>query len=197
MDRQLGRGSAGLDRMPGTECAIRVLFSGSAATFAPIGEWAEALREPPLRVAVWKIRLQGESIRGADLVFACIGPVLEFFCRNRAVMTAEGRVVGLPEFLEKVWEADGRTALEQVLGTLKPMRETVWPARWRKTPAWPPHFCGHSKAPKSPGRMIERTPLTTQIPTQRQSEFLSPAAVGKPARRGGRQGNGKEIQRSL
>ena len=31
--------------------------------------------------------------------------------------TAEGREVGLPEFLEKVWEVVGRTALEHVLGT--------------------------------------------------------------------------------
>ena len=31
--------------------------------------------------------------------------------------TAEGREVGLPEYLEKVWEVVGRAALEQVLGT--------------------------------------------------------------------------------
>ncbi|MER3466696.1 MAG: DNA methyltransferase, partial [Armatimonadota bacterium] len=33
------------------------------------------------------------------------------------VETAEGREVQLPQFLEKVWEVVGRTALEQVLGT--------------------------------------------------------------------------------
>ena len=82
-----------------------------------IGEWAEALRELPLRVADWMERLQGESIRGADLVFACIGPALEIFSRYRAVETAEGREVGLSEYLEKVWEVVGRTALQQVLGT--------------------------------------------------------------------------------
>ena len=62
-------------------------------------------------------RLQGEGIRGADLVFACIGPALEIFSRYRAVETAEGRNVGLPEYLEKVWEVVGRAALQQVLGT--------------------------------------------------------------------------------
>ena len=31
--------------------------------------------------------------------------------------TADGRAVGLPEYLEKVWEVVGRAALQQVLGT--------------------------------------------------------------------------------
>ena len=62
-------------------------------------------------------RLQGEGIRGADLVFACIGPALEIFSRYRAVETAEGHNVGLPAYLEKVWEVVGRAALQQVLGT--------------------------------------------------------------------------------
>ena len=84
---------------------------------APIGDWADVLRELPRRVADWMERLQGEGIRGADLVFACVGPALEIFSRYRAVETAEGREVGLPEYLEKVWEVVGRTALENVLGT--------------------------------------------------------------------------------
>ena len=84
---------------------------------APIGDWADVLRELPIRVGDWMERLQGEGIRGADLVFACIGPALEIFSRYRAVETAEGRNVGLPEYLEKVWEVVGRAALQQVLGT--------------------------------------------------------------------------------
>ena len=84
---------------------------------APVGDWADVLRELPTRVGDWMERLQGEGIRGADLVFACIGPALEIFSRYRAVETAEGREVGLPEYLEKVWEVVGRAALEQVLGT--------------------------------------------------------------------------------
>jgi hypothetical protein len=62
-------------------------------------------------------RLQGEGIRGADLVFACIGPALEIFSRYSKVETADGREVKLAEYLEKVWEVVGRTALEQILGT--------------------------------------------------------------------------------
>ena len=84
---------------------------------APVGDWAEVLRELPERVSGWMERLQGEGIRGADLVFACIGPALEIFSRYRAVETAEGHEVGLPEYLEKVWEVVGRAALQQVLGT--------------------------------------------------------------------------------
>jgi len=84
---------------------------------APVGDWANVLRELPGRVGDWMERLQGEGIRGADLVFACIGPALEIFSRYRKVETAEGREVELAEYLEKVWEVVGRTALEQVLGT--------------------------------------------------------------------------------
>ena len=84
---------------------------------APVGDWADVLRELPTRVGDWIERLQAEGIRGADLVFACVGPALEIFSRYRAVETAEGHEVGLPEYLEKVWEVVGRTALQQVLGT--------------------------------------------------------------------------------
>jgi adenine-specific DNA methylase len=84
---------------------------------APVGDWSEVLRELPKRVGDWMERLQAEGIRGADLVFACIGPALEIFSRYSKVETAEGREVALAEYLEKVWEAVGRAALEQVLGT--------------------------------------------------------------------------------
>ena len=84
---------------------------------ASVGDWADVLRELPMRVGDWIERLQGEGIRGADLVFACIGPALEIFSRYRAVETAEGHEVKLAEYLEKVWEVVGRAALQQVLGT--------------------------------------------------------------------------------
>ena len=83
---------------------------------APVGDWADVLRALPPRVGEWMERLQGEGVRGADLVFACIGPALEIFSRHPSVETAEGRDVGLAEYLEKVWEVVGRTALENVLG---------------------------------------------------------------------------------
>ena len=84
---------------------------------APVGDWANVLRELPTRVADWMERLQGEGVRGADLVFACIGPALEIFSRYTTVETAEGREVKLDEYLAKVWEVVGRSALAQVLGT--------------------------------------------------------------------------------
>jgi adenine-specific DNA methylase len=84
---------------------------------APVGDWVEVLRDLPKRVGDWMERLQGEGIRGADLVFACIGPALEIFSRYRKVETADSREVKLAEYLEKIWEVVGRSALEQVLGT--------------------------------------------------------------------------------
>lgn len=84
---------------------------------AGVGDWADVLRELPPRVSHWMERLQGEGVRGADLVFACIGPGLEIFSRYEKVETAEGREVKLDEYLEKVWEVVGRSALTQVLGT--------------------------------------------------------------------------------
>jgi adenine-specific DNA methylase len=95
---------------------------------ASIGDWAQVLRELPKRVADWMNRLQGEGIRGADLVFACIGPALEIYSRYSKVVDAEEREIPLggdPEarephkrgYLAYVWEVVGRAALEQVLGT--------------------------------------------------------------------------------
>ena len=84
---------------------------------AGVGDWSQVSGELPVRVGEWMERLQGEGIKGADLVFACIGPALEIFSRYSAVETPAGAVVELPEYLEKVWEVVGRAALEQVLGT--------------------------------------------------------------------------------
>ena len=99
---------------------------------APIGDWADVLRELPKRVADWMHRLQGEGVRGADLVFACIGPALEIYSRYRAVETVEGREVGLAEYLERVWEVVGRSALRQVLGTAEQRGRPPWKVCWRK-----------------------------------------------------------------
>jgi adenine-specific DNA methylase len=84
---------------------------------APVGDWADVLRQLPPRVGDWMERLQAEGVRGADLVFACIGPALEIFSRYAQVETADGCEVTLAEYLEKVWEVVGRSALENILGT--------------------------------------------------------------------------------
>ena len=62
---------------------------------APIGDWGQVLRELPKRVADWMNRLQEEGVRGADLVFACIGPALEVFSRYSKVVDAEEREIPL------------------------------------------------------------------------------------------------------
>jgi len=96
---------------------------------AGVGGWEEILRALTRRIDEWMERLSGEGIRGADLVFSCIGPAMELFSRYSEVETAEGEEVGLAPnpagaspaakrgFLSYVWEAVGRAALRQVLGT--------------------------------------------------------------------------------
>lgn len=95
---------------------------------APVGDWSEVFRELPRRVGDWMEHLQSEGVRGADLVFACIGPAIEVFSRYSRVVDAQEREIplgGNPEatephergFLVYVWEVIGRMALEQVLGT--------------------------------------------------------------------------------
>lgn len=114
---------------------------------APIGDWADVLRELPKRVSDWMERLQGEGIRGADLVFACVGPALEIFSRCSRVETAEGREVKLPEYLEKVWEVVGRAALEQVLGTAGTQaQDGLRGGSWKKTLGSQHFSFGHCKA---------------------------------------------------
>lgn len=82
---------------------------------AGVGDWEEIRRDLPTRVAQWMEYLQGEGIRGADLVFACIGPALEIFSRYRAVETVDGQKVKLRAYLERVWATVGRAALQRVL----------------------------------------------------------------------------------
>jgi putative DNA methylase len=95
---------------------------------ATIADWGDVLRELPKRVREWMDRLEQEGVRGADLVFACIGPALEILSRYAKVVDAEDRPIPLggdplarePHrrgFLAYVWEVVGRTALERVLGT--------------------------------------------------------------------------------
>jgi len=95
---------------------------------AGIGDWSEVLRELPCRVGDWMERLQAEGVRGADLVFACIGPALEIYSRYSKVVDAGDQEIPLggdpmaldPHkrgYLAYVWETVGRAALEQVLGT--------------------------------------------------------------------------------
>lgn len=113
-----------------TEMATRLRARDSAALAASVhlvcrpraadagtGGWEEIVTALPDRIGDWMERLAREGIRGADLVFSCIGPALELYSRYDRVETASGADVSLADFLAKVWEVVGRTALEQVLGT--------------------------------------------------------------------------------
>lgn len=62
---------------------------------AQVGDWADVLRALPKRVAAWMERLQVEGVRGADLVFACIGPALEIYSQYSKVVDAEDREIPL------------------------------------------------------------------------------------------------------
>jgi putative DNA methylase len=94
---------------------------------ADVGDWAEVKAEMEERVRAWMERLQKEGIRGADALFACIGPAMEVYSRYTQVETPAGHPVPLggdPEavnpqergFLAYVFEAVSREALRQVLG---------------------------------------------------------------------------------
>jgi putative DNA methylase len=94
---------------------------------AGVGDWAEVKAEMEGRVRAWMERLQKEGIRGADALFACIGPAMEVYSRYTQVETPAGHPVPLggdPEamephrrgFLAYVFEAVSREALRQVLG---------------------------------------------------------------------------------
>jgi hypothetical protein len=120
--RLRARDSAALDTSVHLVCRPRDDDAG-------IGDWGEIIRELPRRIGDWMERLSGEGIRGADLVFACIGPALELFSKYARVETPDGEEVGLAAndkargeparrgFLSYVWEFAGRTALNQVLGS--------------------------------------------------------------------------------
>jgi putative DNA methylase len=98
----------------------------------PPGDWGDVFAALPGRVAEWMEKLSNEGVRGADLVFACIGPALELFSRYPKVELPDGEVVGLGAnpgargeparrgYLSYVWEVVGRAALAQVLGTETP-----------------------------------------------------------------------------
>jgi putative DNA methylase len=70
---------------------------------AETGDWSEVFQELPNRIGAWMERLGAEGVRGADLVFACIGPAMEVYSRYSRVEDAEGREIPLggdPEAVE-------------------------------------------------------------------------------------------------
>ncbi|MBU3968206.1 MAG: DUF1156 domain-containing protein, partial [Euryarchaeota archaeon] len=79
-----------------------------------IGDWRDVLQELPVRIHEWMPRLAQEKVVGADAIFACLGPALEIFSRYSRVEKASGDVVPLKEYLEHVWAAVAKEALEMI-----------------------------------------------------------------------------------
>ncbi|MFH1737983.1 MAG: hypothetical protein ABIH23_03165 [bacterium] len=72
------------------------------------------LYELPTRVREWMTRLDQEGVAGADAIFACLGPALEIFSRYSRVEKASGEQVLLKEYLEYVWAAVSKEALNMI-----------------------------------------------------------------------------------
>jgi|HubBroStandDraft_6_1064221.scaffolds.fasta_scaffold00172_9 putative DNA methylase len=79
-----------------------------------VGDWRDVLAELPKRIHEWMPRLAIEGIVGADAIFACLGPALEIFSRYDYVEKASGQQVALKEYLEYVWGAVAREALNVI-----------------------------------------------------------------------------------
>jgi len=79
-----------------------------------IGDWRDVLQQLPRRIHEWMPRLAEEGVVGADAIFACLGPALEIFSRYSRVEKASGEVVGLKEYLEQVWAAVSKEALNMI-----------------------------------------------------------------------------------
>ena len=79
-----------------------------------IGDWRDILQELPSRIHEWMPRLSDEGVVGADAIFACLGPALEIFSRYSYVEKTNGDRVELREYLEHVWAAVSKEALNMV-----------------------------------------------------------------------------------
>ncbi len=91
-------------------CRPRENPDGSLRT-DDIGDWRDVLQELPKRIHDWMPRLAKEGVVGADAIFACLGPALEIFSQYTSVEKASGEQVTLKEYLEYVWAAVAKEAL--------------------------------------------------------------------------------------
>ncbi len=79
-----------------------------------VGDWRDVLHELPVRIHEWMPRLAHEGVVGADAIFACLGPSLEILSRYSHVEKASGETVPLSDYLEEVWAAVSREALNMI-----------------------------------------------------------------------------------
>ncbi len=109
-----------------TERAARMRAHGSAVLgssihlvcrpriSASVGDWREILNILPNKIHSWMLRLADDGIVGADAIFSCIGPALEIFSQFSQVEKASGDIVTLNEYLEHVWAAVSKEALNMI-----------------------------------------------------------------------------------
>ncbi len=105
--------SAALDSSIHLVCRPRENSDGSLCT-DDIGDWRDVLAELPKRIHEWMPNLGKEDVVGADAIFACLGPALEIYSRFSSVEKASGEKVQLKEYLEEVWAAVSREALNMI-----------------------------------------------------------------------------------
>jgi hypothetical protein len=106
-------GSAALASSIHLVCRPRENIDGSLIKNS-VGDWRDILQELPGRIHDWMPRLAQEGVVGADAIFACLGPALEIFSRYSQVEKANGEKVGLREYLEQVWAAVAKEALNMI-----------------------------------------------------------------------------------
>jgi len=111
--RQRAIGSAALGSSVHIVCRPRENPDGLLRT-DDVGDWRDVLAELPKRIHEWMPRLAEEGVVGADAIFACLGPALEIYSRYSSVEKASGEKVELSEYLEEVWAAVSREALNMI-----------------------------------------------------------------------------------
>ena len=94
-------------------CRPRQTLS-SATHSGNIGNWRDVLSELPKRIHEWMPRLAQEGVVGADAIFACLGSALGVYSRYASVEKANGEKVGLGAYLEEIWAAVSREALNMI-----------------------------------------------------------------------------------
>ncbi len=112
-NRQRAQDSAALTSSVHLVCRPRETRDGSLLS-GHVGDWRDVLAELPKRIHAWLPRLAAEGVVGADAIFACLGPALEVFSRFSRVEKASGEQVTLGEYLEQVWAAVSKEALNMI-----------------------------------------------------------------------------------
>ncbi len=112
-NRTQAAGSASLQSSIHIICRPRETPDG-ALRVNDIGDWRDILDQLPRRLHDWMPRLASEGIVGADAIFACLGPALEVFSQYSRVEKASGEEVKLREYLERVWGAVAKEALNMI-----------------------------------------------------------------------------------